>query len=95
VLDHEYTDLQADADGYIRTHLRDPASGLAIAVWQERGVMHAFTADTAARDARRAVALEPMECMADAFSRPDCAQAIRLEPGAERRFRFGVEVQLP
>jgi aldose 1-epimerase len=95
ILDHEYTDLHADADGIIRTHLRDPASGLAIAVWQERGVMHAFTADTAARDARRAVALEPMECMADAFNRPDCAQAIRLESGAERRFRCGVDVQLP
>ncbi len=95
ILDHEYTDLLADADGVIRTHLRDPASGLAISVWQERGVMHAFTADTAARDARRAVALEPMECMADAFSRPDCAQAIRLEPGATRSFRCGVDVLLP
>ncbi|MFZ0872671.1 MAG: aldose epimerase [Rhodanobacter sp.] len=92
VLDHEYTDLHAEADGRIRTRLRDPASGLGIAVWQESGVMHAFTADTASRDARRAVALEPMECMADAFNRPECAQAIRLLPGAERRFRCGVEV---
>lgn len=95
ILDHEYTDLQTDDDGLIRTHLRDPASGLAIAVWQERGVMHAFTADTAARDARRAVALEPMECMADAFNRPEWQDALRLEPGAERRFRFGVETHLP
>ncbi|MBB6248897.1 aldose epimerase [Rhodanobacter sp. A1T4] len=95
ILDHEYTDLQVEADGYIRTRLRDPVSGLAIAVWQERGVMHAFTADTAARDARRAVALEPMECMADAFNRPEWLDAIRLLPGAERRFRCGVEVLLP
>jgi aldose 1-epimerase len=94
ILDHEYTDLHAEADGRIRTRLRDPASGLGIAVWQEGGVMHAFTADTASRDARRAVALEPMECMANAFNRPDCAQAIRLLPGAERRFRCGVEVEL-
>jgi aldose 1-epimerase len=92
VLDHEYTDLHAEADGRIRTRLRDPASGLGMAVWQESGVMHAFTADTANRDARRAVALEPMECMANAFNRPECAQAIRLLPGAERRFRCGVEV---
>jgi aldose 1-epimerase len=35
-----------------------------------------------------------MECMADAFNRPECAAAIRLEPGAERRFRCGVEVEL-
>jgi len=95
ILDHEYADLHAEADGYIRTRLRDPSTGLAIAVWQERGVMHAFTADTAARDARRAVALEPMECMADAFNRPEWHDAIRLAPGAERRFRCGVEVLLP
>jgi aldose 1-epimerase len=57
--------------------------------------MHAFTADTASRDVRRAIALEPMECMADAFNRPECAQAIRLLPSTERRFRCGVEVQLP
>jgi aldose 1-epimerase len=92
ILDHEYTDLHAEADGRIRTRLRDPANGVGIAVWQEHGVMHAFTADTASRDARRAVALEPMECMANAFNRPECAQAIRLLPGAERRFRCGVEV---
>jgi aldose 1-epimerase len=95
MLDQGYTDLEADADGRIRTRLRDPLSGWALAVWQERGVLHAFTADTVARDARRAVALEPMECMADAFNRPECAAAIRLEPGAERRFRCGVEVTTP
>ncbi|MGH8158869.1 MAG: aldose 1-epimerase [Rhodanobacter sp.] len=95
ILDQEYTDLDADVDGRIRTHLRDPSSGLSLAVWQERGVMHAFTADTVSRDARRAIALEPMECMADAFNRPECAEAIRLLPGAERSFRCGVEVELP
>jgi len=91
ILDQSYTDLQADADGRIRTRLRDPASGLGLTVWQERGVMHVFTADTLDRDARRAVALEPMECMADAFNRPECAAAIRLEAGARRIFRCGVE----
>jgi len=95
ILDHEYSGLYAEADGRIRTHLRDPASGLSLAVWQEHGVMHAFTADTVSRDARHAVALEPMECMANAFNRADCAEAIRLLPGAERRFRCGVEVKLP
>ncbi len=93
IIDQGYTDLDADADGRIRTRLRDPASGFAIAVWQERGVMHAFTADTVGRDPRRSVALEPMECMADAFNRPECAAAIRLEAGAERRFLCGVEIE--
>jgi aldose 1-epimerase len=92
ILDQGYTNLDADPDGRIRTHLRDPASGMALAIWQERGVMHAFTGDTLARAARRAIALEPMECMADAFNRPECDGAIRLEPGAERIFRCGVEV---
>lgn len=91
-LDQGYTDLEADADGRIRTRLRDPSSGLSIAVWQERGVMHAFTSDTLSRDVRRAIALEPMECMADAFNRPECADAIRLEAGAERSFHCGVEI---
>lgn len=95
VIDQGYTGLVAEADGRIRTRLRDPSSGLGIAVWQERGVMHAFTADTVSRDVRRSLALEPMECMADAFNRPDCAATIRLPSGAERRFRCGVEVELP
>jgi aldose 1-epimerase len=94
IIDQGYTDLEADADGRIRTHLRNPANGFGIAVWQEHGVMHAFSADTVSRDVRRAIALEPMECMANAFDRPDCADAIRLLPGEQRRFLCGVEIEL-
>lgn len=93
VIDQGYTDLQAEADGRIRTRLRHPGNGLGMAVWQEHGVMHAFTSDTVGRDVRRAVALEPMECMANAFNRAECQDAIRLVPGAERRFRCGIEVE--
>lgn len=92
VLDQGYTNLLPDDDGRIRTRLRDPRSGLGIALWQEHGVMHVFTADTVSRDARRAVALEPMECMANAFNRADTEATITLAPGAERRFRCGVEI---
>jgi aldose 1-epimerase len=91
VLDQEYTGLAAGADGRIRTRLTDPKSGFGLTVWQERGVMHAFTGDTLKRDARRSIALEPMECMADAFNRPEWADALRLDPGAERVYRCGVE----
>lgn len=91
VLDNGYTDLVPDEDGRVRTRLSDPNSGFTVTVWQDRGVMHAFTGDTLAAGARSAVALEPMECMADAFNRPECADAVRLEPGAERRYRCGVE----
>lgn len=94
-LNHAFADLRCDTDGRARTRLRDPDSGLAIAVWQTSGVMLAFTADTVTRDVRRSVALEPMESWADAFNRPDCADAIRLDPGAERRFLCGVEIVSP
>jgi aldose 1-epimerase len=94
-LNHTYTGLQPDADGRARARLRDPASGIAIAVWQEGGAMLAFTGDTLERGARRSLALEPMESLPDAFNRPDCAEAIRLEPGAARTFRCGVEIPTP
>ena len=77
----------------MRTRLRDPASGLGLAVWQESGVLLAFSADTVSRDARRSLALEPMQSWSNAFNRSDCAQTIRLAPGAERHFRCGVEIQ--
>lgn len=92
VLDNGYAGLAVGDDGRIHTRLADPSDGFAIAVWQERGVMHAFTGDTLGAGARSAVALEPMECMADAFNRPECADEVRLEPGVERVFRCGVEL---
>ncbi|HEY1891613.1 MAG TPA: hypothetical protein VGG63_14465 [Steroidobacteraceae bacterium] len=91
VLDQGYSDLVVAADGRSRTRLMDPKSGFGITVWQERGVMHAFTGDALKRDVRRSIALEPMECMADAFNRPEWTAALRLEPGAERLYRCGVE----
>ncbi|MCX7512526.1 aldose 1-epimerase [Frateuria sp. STR12] len=94
-LNHTYARLRSDADGRARTWLREPKRGLAIAVWQEHGVMLAFTGDTLERGARRSIALEPMESLPDAFNRADCAHAIRLEPGAARTFRCGVEIDLP
>lgn len=94
VLDNGFTDLATNADGRARTRLIDPADGFTVTVWQERGVMHAFTGDTLARGARTAIALEPMECMADAFNRAECENAIRLDAGAERAYRCGVELPL-
>lgn len=91
ILDQGYTDLIADADGRIHTRLTDPTAGFHVTVWQERGVMHAFTGDTLKHDARRSIALEPMECMANAFNRPEWADALRLGPGAERLYRCGIE----
>ena len=89
-LDQGYTDQVHDADGRIRSHLRDPATALGVTLWQERGITLAFSSDTTSRDVRRAVAIEPMESWTNAFNRPDCADTIRLDPGAERAFRCGV-----
>ncbi|MEI7036877.1 aldose epimerase [Fulvimonas yonginensis] len=94
-LNHTYAGLHADPDGRARSRLRDPASGVGLAVWQEGGVMLAYTGDTLDRGARTSLALEPMASLPDAFNRPDCAQAIRLAPGAARTFRCGVEITLP
>lgn len=94
-LNHTYAHLLPETDGRIRTRLRDPARGVGVAMWQERGVLQAFTGDTLERDARRAIALEPMESLPDAFNRPNCAGDIHLPPGAARTFRCGVEIDLP
>jgi aldose 1-epimerase len=93
-INHAYAHLVHGSDGRAHTRLRDPATGIGVSVWQEKGVMLAFTADTVTRDVRRSVALEPMESMSNAFNRPDCADAIRLEPGEERQFRCGVEIDV-
>ena len=90
-LNNTYADLQVGDDRRARTRMRDPKTGLGITVWQERGVMLAFTSDTNERDPRKSVALEPMECIPDAFNREDCAEQLKLAPGATRRFVCGVE----
>lgn len=95
VLDHGFAGLATGIDGRIHTRLANPTSGFAIDLWQQRGVMHAFTGDTLGAGARSAVALEPMECMADAFNRPECAAAVRLEAGTTRAFTCGVAFPAP
>ncbi|MFW5856945.1 MAG: aldose 1-epimerase [Planctomycetota bacterium] len=86
VIDAALAELTPDGDGLRRTRLADPESGFALTVWQERGLMHVFTGD------RSALALEPVECMTNAYNRPECADALRLAPGAAKSFRFGVAV---
>lgn len=94
-LNHTYARLAHDADGRARSRLRDPDSGIGVSVWQEGGVMLAYTGDALESEARTSLALEPMQSLPDAFNRPDCAQAIRLEPGAASTFRCGVEIDPP
>jgi aldose 1-epimerase len=91
-LDNTFADLQYGSDGRARTTLRDPASGLQVSVWQTHGVMLVFSGDTVPREPRTSVAMEPMECMANAFNRDDCAPLVRLEAGASRSYTCGIEI---
>lgn len=91
VIDGCYAGATPDADGLIRSRLLDPASGRQLTIWQRGGLTHVFTGDTLARDARRSIAIEPVEVMTDAFNRPECAAAIGLPPGASSSFSFGAE----
>jgi len=91
-LDHAFADLRPDADGRARTLVRDPRTGQGLAVWQRSGLVHVYTGDGLVHRERAAVAVEPVETMTDAFNRPDCARALRLEPGAVRSFEVGIEI---
>lgn len=91
VIDGCYAGAEAEADGLVRSRLRDPATGRRLTVWQRGGLTHVFTGDTLSRDARRSIAIEPVEVMTDAFNRDECARAIRLPPGTTSSFSCGVE----
>ncbi|HEX5331840.1 MAG TPA: aldose 1-epimerase [Cellulomonas sp.] len=72
--------------------VRSPSSGVELTLTQSAGLVHVFTGDTISRDRRRAIAVEPVETLTDAFNRPDCSAAVRLGPGARRTFGATVTV---
>lgn len=72
--------------------LRSPTSGVELTLTQGSGLVHLFTGDTIGRDRRRSMAVEPVETLTNAFNRPDCAAAVRLDPGARRTFAATVTV---
>ncbi|MFF5299221.1 aldose 1-epimerase [Streptomyces sp. NPDC013161] len=90
VIDACFADLAPGPGGRTETVLGDPATGAELRVWQHGGYMHVFTGDTLARDRRASIALEPVEAPTDAYNRPEHANALSLEPGRQREFRFGV-----
>jgi aldose 1-epimerase len=91
VLDTAYADLVCDKDGWVRTTLEDPETGLRIALLQQEGILHAFTGDTLAIRPRQAVALEPVQFMTNAYNRTECIPRLTLRPDETSCFRFGVE----
>ncbi|MFI5886730.1 aldose 1-epimerase [Streptomyces sp. NPDC051554] len=95
VIDACFADLAPGPGGRTETVLSDPATGAELRVWQHGGYMHVFTGDTLARDRRTSIALEPVEVPTDAYNRPEHANALSLEPGRQRGFRFGVAYRPP
>ena len=91
VIDACFGGLRFAPQGRAETVLRDPVTGSELRIWQLEGYLHVFTGDTLARDRRRSIALEPVQTITDAFNRGGFASATRLEPGQQRRFRFGVD----
>lgn len=69
-LNDAFTDLERDSDGVATTVLRDPASGLGVALWVDAGHpwLQLYTADDVPGTARRSIAVEPMTAPADAFN---------------------------
>ncbi|NPC99067.1 aldose 1-epimerase family protein [Nocardioides sp. zg-DK7169] len=69
-LNDAFTDLQRDSEGVATTVLRDPASGLGVALWVDGGHpwLQLYTADDVPATARRSIAVEPMTAPADAFN---------------------------
>ena len=90
VIDACFTDLAFEHEDRSETVLRHTRTPDELRVWQCAGSMHVFTGDTLARDRRHSIALEPVEAVTNAFNRPECAAALRLDPGATRTFHFGV-----
>jgi aldose 1-epimerase len=67
--DDAFTDLLRDDEGVATTVLRDPTSGLGVALWVDdrHPWLQLFSADEVAATARRSLAVEPMTAPADAF----------------------------
>lgn len=72
-LNDSFTDLERDERGVATTLLRDPATGLGVALWvddQHRWLL-LYTADDVPGTARRSIAVEPMTAPPDAFRSGD------------------------
>lgn len=73
VLNDSFTDLSRDERGVATTVLRDPSSGLGVALWVDdrHPWLLLYTADDVPATARRSIAVEPMTAPPDAFRSGD------------------------
>lgn len=91
-LDDAWVGLRRDVDGRSWIRLGAP-DGTTVALWAD-DAFHAWqvcTGDHVDAIRRRAVAAEPMTCVADAFRTGDLL--VRLEPGASHEARWGLRLE--
>jgi aldose 1-epimerase len=89
-LDHAFTDLDRDQDGFARVELQEPGHGRWASLWVDRSYSHlmVFTGDALPNVNRRSLAVEPMTCPPNAFRSGDAL--IRLAPGASFTGTWGI-----
>jgi aldose 1-epimerase len=87
-LDTPFTDLLRDSDGVARAVLR--SADRSVTLWMDGSCrwLQAFSGDNLARQARQAIALEPMTCPPNAFV--SGLDLVVLEPGEEHVMRWGI-----
>jgi aldose 1-epimerase len=93
-LDDGFGDLERDADGVATTVVRDPATGLGVALWVDRHHpwLMVFTGDAGWDPPRQALAVEPMTAPPDAFrsGRDLLTLAAAGDPGDEVSVSWGI-----
>lgn len=89
-MDHAFTDLERDQDGFARVQLHDPNRGTQVSLWVDRSYPYLmlFTGDPLPNVNRRSLGVEPMTCPPNAFRTGDAL--IRLEPGASFTGTWGI-----
>src|SRR4029079_1605018 len=89
-LDHCFTDLERDEDGYARVGVDDTT------LWVDESYPYlmVFTGDALpAAERRRSIAVEPMTCAPNAFATGD--GLVVLEPGEEHAAAWGITPPRP
>ena len=94
VLDHAFSWLTRDDEDVATASVRDPATGLGVALWVDRHHpwLMVFSADDGTPRARQALAVEPMTAPPDAFrtGRDLITLAPAGEPGDEVSVSWGI-----
>jgi aldose 1-epimerase len=92
ILDNCFADLKVDDIGLHSTSLHDTTNGIKISVFQRGGMTQVFSGDTLSGRERKSIAIEPVQFMTNAFNRPELVDKIKIAPGEESKFEFGLEV---